>query len=234
MTASELIKASIRLLGAYGPGETPPAEDIEDGLQALNLMLDSWSLDRPFINALTRENFTLTIGQASYTWASGGNFDSARPFKVEGAYIRDTDGTDTPVEILQDMDRYNRLSTKTTQGKPYLLYYDPQYSSGKAYFYYVPDVAYTLYTDSWKPVTQIAASSTSLSFPPGYERALKFNLAIELAPEYGMSVTDEVAVIARETKKSIMNINAPVVVARFDDIPASPNTGGTIDIKTGG
>ena len=234
MTAADLIKASIRLVGAYGPGETPPAEDIEDGLQALNMMLDSWSLDRPFIWALTRENFALTIGQASYTWVSGGNFNSARPLKVEGAYVRDSDGNDYFVEVHPDMNRYNRITGKTTQGRPYILFYDPQFSSGKVYLYYVPDKTYTLYTDAWKPVTQIAASTTALSFPPGYERALKYNLAIEIAPEYGVSVSDEVAYIAKESKKKIDNLNAPVIVARFDtEIPASANTGQTMNITTG-
>jgi hypothetical protein len=230
MIASDLIKASIRLIGAYAPGETPPSEDLNDGLSALNLMLDSWFADRTLVYAVTKESFPLVAGQSSYTIGTSGNFNTTRPFKIEGAYIRDSNNQDSFVEVTDDQNRYNLIGVKSTQGRPYILLYDPQMSTGKIYLYYTPDTTYTLYLDSWKPVTQVSSLSTSLTFPPGYERAIKYNLAIELAPEYGTSVKDEVAYLAKESKKEIQNLNTKIAYARFGDIP---NTVRSFDIKIG-
>lgn len=213
--AYTLIKSSIRLLGAYAPGETPPDEDIQDGLEALNMMLDSWGVNRNLINALTKENFTLVAGTNNYTIGSAGTFNTVRPLKIEHAYTRDSNGTDYPLTII-DQSRWNDICTKTTQGRPEVILYDPQTTLGKVYLYPTPETAYTLYIDSWKPIAQIPTSASTITLPPGYERALKYNLAIELAPEYGVSVTDEVAVIAKESKAEIVNINAKESVSKID------------------
>src|SRR5574337_1078774 len=133
MIASDLIKASIRLIGAYAPGETPPAEDLNDGLSALNIMLDSWFVDRTLVYAVTKENFPLVVGQSSYTIGTGGNFNTTRPFKIEGAYTRDSNSVDYPIEVTDNQNRYNLIGQKTTQGRPYFLLYDPQISMGTIY-----------------------------------------------------------------------------------------------------
>lgn len=230
IVASTLIKASIRLLGAYAPGETPPDEDIQDGLEALNMMLDSWGLNRNMVYALTRESFTLTPGTGVYTMGSGGTLSTTRPLDIQSAYVRDEAGNDYPVDVRSDMEEYNAIVSKTTQGLPYRLWYDTQNTLGKLYLQYAPDKAYTLFVDSWKTISQVASSSTTISLPPGYERAIKYNLAIELAPEYGISVSDEVAYIAKESKKDIENINAPKPVAGFE-IPSRRS--GVFNITSG-
>ena len=159
------------------------------------------------VYAAIKENFSLVAGTNTYTVGSSGAFNTVRPFRIESAYIRDSNNNDTILEILSDMARYDSIATKTTQGKPYILFYDPQMSLGKVYLYYTPNEACTLSWSAWKPVTQVATSATALTFPPGYERALKYNLAVEMAPEYGRSVTPEVAVIAQESKRVIKNLN---------------------------
>ena len=49
----------------------------------------------------------------------------------------------------------------------------------------VPDAALTITLVHDEAFTALASVSTSLSFPPGYERALRYALAVELAPEFG-------------------------------------------------
>lgn len=41
-TVQDLIKSTLRLIGAIGQGEDPTAKELEDAREALNLMLDSW------------------------------------------------------------------------------------------------------------------------------------------------------------------------------------------------
>ena len=60
------------------------------------------------------------------------------------------------------------------------------------------------------------ALSTDLAFPPGYLRAFRYNLACELAPEFGVEPSRQVQRIAMTSKRNLKRINNP------DDIMALP------------
>ena len=57
-------------------------------LGKLNAMLESWSLERLMINAITQGSLALTSGLGTYTIGSGGQFNMARPTKIVKAFIR--------------------------------------------------------------------------------------------------------------------------------------------------
>jgi len=58
-------------------------------------------------------------------------------------------------------------------------------------------------------ITQPANLSTTLSFPPGYLRAFRYNLACEFAPEFGVEPTPTVSRIAMTSKRNLKRINNP-------------------------
>jgi hypothetical protein len=64
-TVRDLIKGSLRLLGATATGETPSSEEQADALATLNALLDSWSLERLMITEKIREQFALVAGKQS-------------------------------------------------------------------------------------------------------------------------------------------------------------------------
>ena len=45
--------------------------------------------------------------------------------------------------------------------------------------------------------------------PPGYQRAVTYNLAAELAMVYGRPMTQDAAQIAMDSKNNLKSINAP-------------------------
>jgi len=57
-----------------------------------------------------------------------------------------------------------------------------------------------------------------LPYPPEWIRAMKFNLAVELSPEFGFSITPELAVLAKESKEIVMRSMVSVPVAKFDPL----------------
>lgn len=212
MTAQELIKASLRLIGAIATGETPTADEIQDGLEAMNIMLGSWSDDRLMIHVITEDTLALTSGTASYSIGSAGDIDTERPIKIQSAFTRQSN-LDVPLRIRGQAE-YNAIAQKSDTGIPSILYYNPGWTTGTIYLAPTPGAGLTLYLYSLKAFAAkgggdlVTTITSTVSFPPGYIRAIKYNLAIELAPEYGKSVSPEVALGASESKGSIKRINA--------------------------
>ena len=65
-------------------------------------------------------------------------------------------------------------------------------------------------------MTQPATIATPLYFPPGYMRAFRYNLACEIAPEFGVEPSATVGRIAMASKRNLKRINNP------DDIMSIP------------
>ncbi len=207
MTVQELLKAALRVIGVVAPGETPTDAELQDAREALNLMLESWSDERLIIYFTTREIFTLTAGDADYSIGDGADFDTTRPEKIQGAFIRDSDSIDHPVEIIGES-KYREISLKSTQARPDQLWYNPTTPNGTIYLYPVPDSAEDLYLDSLKPLTEFTNLTAEIEFPGAYKEALKWNLALRLAPEYGKSASQEVIALANSARRKIKALNA--------------------------
>lgn len=69
---------------------------------------------------------------------------------------------------------------------------------------------------SVEELTQPATLATDLTFPPGYLRAFRYNLACEMAPEFGTEPSAQVRRIAMSSKRNLKRINNP------DDIMSMP------------
>ena len=205
MTGREIISASLRLIGAIAPGEAPPASEAVDGLAAINRMLGTWSNDNVLINAKVEDVFTLVPNTQSYTYGTSGTFNSARPVEIIGASIR-IGSTDYPVTII-GVDEWLAISQKETQGIPEKLYAEGTYPLETINLYPNPSAANSLVLFTLKPLTEIATLDTAVSVPPGYEEAIIYNGAIRLAPEYGRTVSQEVALIAESALEAIKKRN---------------------------
>lgn len=192
-TASTLIKAALRGIGAIDPGETPTAAELDNGLEALKMMLRRWSADDLNIYFITLESFTLT-GAAYYTIGTGGTFNTTRPLSIRSAYI---DSKDTgELSLLSESEYLNNNSG---------LWYSPEYPLGKIYIY--PISTGTLYLSSFKELSEPADINADVSFPVAYDEAIKYGLMVRLAPEYGRTVTTEMVAIGSAALNDIKTRN---------------------------
>ena len=217
-TPSTMILRALRLLGEKVVAGTLSSDEQTAYLADLNTMLESWSLERLMVYQLLQESKALTASTGSYTIGTGGAFNTTRPTRiVDPCFIRDSSNLDYPLTII-DAEQYGRITQKTLDGqRPEYLFYDGAFASslGTIYLYPEPAASLTLYINSWKQLQTFALISTTVVLPPGYQRAIEFNLAVELAGGF-TNVSQEVAKIARESKAVIKGFNAPAGVLRMD------------------
>lgn len=209
-TVNDLITGSLRLIEEIGAGQTISAEDSADGLSALIAMIDSWSIQGGAIYTETIEQFALT-GATSYTMGSGGNFNTTRPTKVRAVnyYLSGADTFEERLDVLS-MEEYAYQRDKTVNGYAKRVYYSSDYPLAKLYFHPIPTTGFCKIF-SEKPLTNYTATTDNIVLPPGYERALRYNLAVELAPEYGKQASQTIMMIAAESKNAVENKNMQTV-----------------------
>ena len=195
----------------------PKVSEKNEALAALNAMIKSWSVEGLLVPYVTRENFALIVGQSSYTIGSAGNFNTTRPLEITGAYIRDTNNNDIPLNVHMTLSEYNSIGDKKADSRPTKLCYLKEYPLGKILFNYEPTDAETLYLDSLKVISSFALLTTEVSLSGEYEEALIFNLALRLAPDYDFKLDPLVIAIANNSLDAIYKQNLkPIESAMLD------------------
>lgn len=189
MTVLDLIKSSLRLIGVIASGETPDGSMTSDALQALNLLLNSWQ-NEGLISLTEEQAFTATSGNMSYVIGSSQTWNGNKPLSIITAKIRDSAGNDYPLKQISYND-FLRIFSKSDSGRPYTFAYVPAESTGTIYLHFTPDTTYTVTLLSQKALTEytVALLSSIIDLPAGYLAALKYNLAVELSPEYSTTIS---------------------------------------------
>lgn len=232
-TGLQLITRAMRLAGAIGKGETPDSDEAEDGRTAVNAMLDSWQLERLMVYQIVQGSYTWPAATTSRTIGSGGDFSAQRPVRIDSAFVRDANSNDLPLAVLQDRQQYDGIVSKSTQSTvPQWIFMDQAYPLGVLYLYPVPSVELTLKLNTWQTLQAFTSLTTELALPPGHERAIVFNLALEFSPEFGSGskMDPQVPVIAVQSKAAIKTINQPSMVAQLDSAAANLSSGGRWNI----
>jgi hypothetical protein len=89
--------------------------------------------------------------------------------------------------------------------------------------YPIPNVQVQLAIYAWQALTQFANLFTNLTFPPAYLKALRYNLAIELAPEFGVDqIPPSVIAMAASSKEKLYEMNLPLMDLRCDPMLVNP------------
>ena len=219
ITVYDLICSSLRLAGILASGETPNAEEAQDCLTALNQMLDAWTAERTLIYEVKFSNFNLTAGKPSYTIGidpagSTSDFNVQRPVIIQSAAIIPGLGLEWPLDIVNSV-RWASIPEKGATGVlPRSLYCDWAMPIATFYFHPVPSTASQLKMFAISPLPQFANLTDTLSLPAGYERAVRYNLAMNLSAEFPVNSLADlqlVAAIAQESKAAVKVLNAELL-----------------------
>lgn len=200
-TALTIITKAMQKVGILTKVQVPAADEASDGLDALNDLLGSFSNDSTLITSRVTELFNLSSGVGSYTIGAGQAFNTIRPIKIIEAHINSGIISYESMYLCPD-EVYQGLDLKTLQSIPDTLNYTNAYPYGAINLYPYPSEGYVLSITSEKELTQFTLNQT-VNLPAGWNRMLIYNLAIDLAPEYGQKVDPLILKIANDSRGAI-------------------------------
>lgn len=228
VTAADIIKGALRSIGQLETGETPSADEISDGLEALNLLCKQWTAPpnpvAPGLKMWLRKtaSISLTLNQAYLELkSSGGDHDiDVPPVRIIRLALVDSNSYETDLlEMTQG--EYDRLYSKGIDaGTITKWFYDRQLATGWIYFNNKPNDVTTYPSVKiryHRTVEDFDAQTDSPDFPQEWYRPLRFNLAIDLAPEYGVDVNQTLFTIAKEALLLANSIQPQTVEDRSQD-----------------
>ena len=217
-TALEIIESAMGKINMLAAGETVSAEDADLCLSRLNSLVDAWGLESLMAYTTTETVFTLPANTTSRTIGAAQQINVARPVRIElGSFVR-VGSNDYPLDAVGEPD-YNGIALKSTQnGWPSKCHFDGGSPTGNVFFWPPASQSVEVHLVTLAPLSQFADTATDYTLPTGYKRALEFNLAIEIAPDFRAQVNPYVAGAAANSKRLIkrMNLSVPQL-----DMPVS-------------
>jgi hypothetical protein len=221
-TVGDLIAGSLKLIGVLAAGEALDAAEGADALARFNDLLDSWKNEELTIYTQSHTTYSLSAGVQTYTIGSGATFSQERPLWIDRVTIVSLNNPTQPLELAIDMltdDQWAAIPVKSvTSSLPRKVHFHSKFPFAELDYWPIPStssVQTTIYTPGVVATTPIAWD-TVLSFPPGYARALRSGLGVELCPEFGRSLDPVVAMIAAESKAAIKRVNRELTELRCD------------------
>jgi hypothetical protein len=229
-TALQIIERAYRTIGVLASGETATAEMAQDALVYLNDVLSGLSNESLIIYADTLDSVAMD-GSASYTYGAGGDINSVRPTKINNIFFRDVNNVDYDVQMITS-DQYDSIALKSTStGIPTCVYVSADYPLATVYPWPLASAG-TMYFMSNKPLTAFAGLMTAVALPTGYDRLLRYCLAAEMMPEYGI-VNQQVLAMMMDAKAKIKRTNSRSSVLTVM-LPYGNNDGSGMRILTDG
>lgn len=123
-----------------------------------------------------------------------------RPLRIVTAYSSDLTDTSNPSDVEMDIvgkEVYDLQNAKATEGTPTMLAYDPQLDNGVAYFWpRFSDGKSLVVIGFQRPFEDFDASGDTPDFPQEAYDMLTYQLAVRLAPVYGMPTSDRAQLLA--------------------------------------
>lgn len=241
-SALRFMLSALRLVGSLRSGQNLNANEQADCLDVLNDMLDSWSASRVKVFCLpytTQDQngatLALTAGKQHYVLGNAfgtEDFLMNRPARIERVSVLYSASQLTPVEVplemLTSVGWQSEANKTTTSLLPQKCYVEANVNAvdWDFYFWPVPTQANPIVLYPWGLLTQFPSVNAPFSFPQAYARAIRYNLAVDLAAEFPCDLAKLTLVtkLAKNAMDDIVSINSPIEEAWCD--PAIVGTNG--------
>ena len=215
-TGTTILEGALRSLGVLRAGGSSSTDQKTIGLEAINLILGSLSNDGLIKPFRTTESFSTAGSIADRTIGASGDWNTSKPTDIEAMWVRETSGVDNPVEKMTATEYAMAEGKSLASGRPTRFYFEPVDSGtpatlSKVYFNKTTSATETFWMISYKVFAQLSTIGDTVALDPAWIRLLKFNVAVDLAPELGVQVTPELATLAQSSMNSVRLLMADQV-----------------------
>jgi hypothetical protein len=215
MTVREFLTKTFQLAGIIASNETLSASEANDGLVSFNELLESWSIEGLMVPIYDVE-FTLTPGSSQYAIGPDSN-------AITGAILIDlksasviSNNIEYPVDIITSK-QWAEIPDKTISGMPTKCYAQKgDQRDTYLNFYPVPSESDNLKIYGEFAIASISTLDSTLTLPIGFQRALRYNLAVDIAPEYGQELSQTIMSTAFNLKADLKRQNNEPVYLKSD------------------
>lgn len=220
-TALTLIEDALGLTNSVGVDQTLTADEVSDCLRVFNDVLEDWSTQKLAVYGQANQSFNTVANQALYTIGAGGNWNTVRPVRIQEPAYATISGVSFPYTPITQAD-YNLIGYKTQGGggtdSPQFYLYVNEYPLGLVTLWPVPSAIFAITFSIDRTLTAVANAATSISFPPGYAKAFKYTMAVELSPLFGKKISNypDVLAIQKETFGNIKRANQEPPLLQYD------------------
>lgn len=215
-SGGNILRRAMRLLGVLATGENPSASEMADGMEAMNQMLDQWNSEMFTVPSLFRFEFPMIVGTQTYTIGPGTSVDIVAPIRLEDGQVFLKDLSIEMGLRSYTVEEWSAIPLKDTQGRPAGFYYEKINPFSRLNFWPIPNRDFTIVLWIETLLAQIWSPQAQFSLPQSYAKALAYNLAIEIAPEYARDITLAVAHGAEESLADLKRINTKVPTLATD------------------
>lgn len=218
-TALQLIEAALGKIGKHSVGETVSAEDADVCLDRLNTLIDSLEGDNMFAYATQDTVVTLPANTESLTIGALQSIDMTRPARVLGGSFTRVDGTDYPLRAVSEA-QYNSISEKSdgSATAPQVCFYDGNVPTGLLYFWPTTSASVEVHLITPESSGEAVDLTTAYAMAQGYRRYIEHALAIEIAPDFGMTPPAWLVQATASLKRILKRSNMRVPELDFEDV----------------
>lgn len=187
LTRNDIIQSALRKLGVLAEGQTPSTQNYSDGMMALNTVIAQ--LRAVGMPLWARSEYTFTPTTGTYTIGTSMTLNTPFPVKLLQAFRTETNAK-IPMELTSRED-FNTLPTTST-GSPIKINYQPFVNYGTISFWPTPTATNTSTVTLvyQRPYQYFTTSTETMDFPEEWYNAIIYNLAVRLAPEWGVPLPD--------------------------------------------
>lgn len=229
MTARDLIVRAFRFVHITGAGEEPSSDEINDGLEVLNEIIEQTAIDKLLAFFQTEIVFPTVPGKLSYTIGPSSttpDIVAIRPVEILSGFTR-RGNVDLPLYVGAKQD-YDSIQVKNIaiSGWQQVVYYEAAYPQGTLFFYQVPaDNGNEIHLTVSSQLNQFLTFNDEVIVPPGYSQWLRYTLAKSLAPEFGMTFTQDM---------QLLQANAEMLIKANNSKPLPVIASGTVGLTSRG
>lgn len=223
-----LIEESLKRLSVLADGEDSDEQQISTGVKAVKDMLDHWSLDGLIVPVSARIKHTPDSSERVFR--VGIDSDPEADITVGPSMIATIDNIvyrdsyETGTRTLQKVPEVaieTYASDIATSPSDYSVRFEGDYALLRFDAFTDPGDSFTIVGQSFFAPDNLEAYDDSgdpveHGLPRGYERAVKYNLALEMADIYGVTIHPATIMHAQESKRALRKRNAQPIVAELE------------------